>query len=74
MKPAQGEMGATSVVLYDNFTRTEWGTHSTENSRVGTPVLTTQGQGSSSCGRAAPPDAAPTGPRLRPGATGWGGL
>ena len=29
-----------------NFTRTEWGIHSTENSRVGTPT-----QGSSSCVR-----------------------
>ena len=39
-------MGATSVVLR-HFSRTEWGTHSTENSRVGTPT-----RGSSSCAAA----------------------
>eukprot|EP00966_Prymnesium_polylepis_P059659 1383569-Prymnesium_polylepis.1 len=43
MKP--GRDGSDVSRFLRHFTRTEWGTHSTENSRVGTPT-----QGSSSCG------------------------
>eukprot|EP00966_Prymnesium_polylepis_P257711 5953647-Prymnesium_polylepis.1 len=42
MKP--GRDGSDFSRFLQHFTRTEWGTHSTENSRVGTPT-----QGSSSC-------------------------